>query len=91
MTTKEKCDQPAAASVSLDGGEFIPACQKHIDAARDRSAKAGKNPLPKGLNKVQAAQFVGANRDDAIPIHVRPLSQVERESAIGCFVHLIGA
>jgi hypothetical protein len=84
-----KCDKPATAGVKLGSGPDVPACDEHIAAARALSAKAGKKPVPKGLSKAEAAAFTGANRDDVIPIHVRPLTAVERESEVACFNHLI--
>lgn len=89
-TTKEKasekCDQPATAIVKL-GDKEAPACEKHIEAARKLSAKAGKNPVPKGLTKAQHAAYVGRNADDALPITVRALTEIEKENEPRCLAH----
>lgn len=87
--TKENCDKPATAGVKLGDSESVPACEGHIEHARARSVKAGKRAMPKGLSKADAAAFAGANRDDKLPVLVRPLTAVERASEVGCFYHLI--
>jgi hypothetical protein len=92
MTTPEKCDKPATGAIKVGSmGEFAPACDKHIAAHRMLSAKAGKKPLPKGATKAQAAQIVGANLDDEIPVLVRPLSEIEKTNNPICCNHLIDA
>lgn len=90
MTTPEKCDKPATGAIKIGNmGEFAPACADHIEKHRQRSANAGKKPLPKGVTKAQTAQIVGANRDDEIPVFVRGLSEIEKANSPVCCNHLI--
>lgn len=85
-TATAKCDQPAIAVVEIDGKK-VPACEKHIAKARARSAKAGKKALPKGLTKAKAAEFVGTNKDDVLPVNVVALTEIEKENAPVCLAH----
>lgn len=92
MTTSEKCDKNATAAIKVGKmSEFAPVCESHIVNHRVRSAKAGKNPIPKGAPKAVAAQITGANLDDAIPIQVRALSEIEKANNLKCCNHLIDA
>jgi hypothetical protein len=88
--TKAKCSEPTVAMVRLGDSDWTPACQKHLDAARAKSAKAGKKAMPKGLTKTQAAQFRGTNADDKLPVHARSLSDVEREMDPSCLATTLG-
>ena len=86
---KEKHAAPAVASMRIGGGEWVPVCDDALEAGRKLSAKAGKKALPKAATKAQAAAIVGRNGDDALPIEVRALTEVERLSGVTCFAHRI--
>jgi hypothetical protein len=87
MTTKKKsCTKPATVMVKLGAGPEVPLCEDDLADARARSAKAGKVPLPKGATRAQAAAHSHANRDDKLPILVRPLNEIEKENAPRCLV-----
>jgi hypothetical protein len=91
-TATEKCDQPAALMARHGHqGEFVPVCERHGEAAIARSQAAGKKAIPKGTKKDDAAALAGANRDDELPLHRRPLTAVESESNLRCLNHLLGA
>jgi hypothetical protein len=91
-TASEKCDKPAALMARHSHqGEFVPVCERHGDAAVERSADAGKKRLPKGTGKDAAAAIRQANHDDELPLHRRPLTAVESESNLKCLNHLLGA
>jgi hypothetical protein len=80
----EKCDQPAALMARHGHqGEFVPVCEEHAETAVERSAEAGKQRMSK--------EAAGANRDDRLPLHRRPLTAVESESNLRCLNHLLGA
>jgi hypothetical protein len=44
--TKAKCSEPTVAMVKLGDGDWTPSCEKHVAAARAKSAKAGKESSP---------------------------------------------
>jgi hypothetical protein len=88
--TKAKCSEPTIAMVKLGDSDWTPACQKHLDTARSKSAKAGKKALAKGLTKAQAAQARGVNADDKLPVHARALTETEREMAPPCLASSLG-
>lgn len=88
--TKAKCSEPTVAMVKLGDGDWTPSCEKHMAAARAKSAKAGKKALPKGLTKAQAAQFRGTNADDKLPVLARALTETEREMAPPCLASSLG-
>jgi hypothetical protein len=88
--TKAKCSEPTAAMVNLGDSDWTPACDKHLAAARAKSAKAGKKALPKGLTKAQAAQFRAVNGDDRLSVHARALTETEREMSPPCLASTLG-
>jgi hypothetical protein len=88
----EKCNNPAALMARHGHqGEFVPVCEEHAEAAIERSASAGKKPIPKGTKKHEAAAYSFGNKDDELPLHRRPLTAVESESHLRCLNHLLGA
>lgn len=87
MTTK-KCSKPTVAMVKLGDSDWTPACADHLEAARKKSAKAGKAPAPK--NKEAAAAHAVANRDDRLPVHARALTETEKEMAPACLASTLG-
>lgn len=93
MTTshKKKHDAPAVASMKLGDDAWAPVCQDALDEGRKLAAAAGKKALPKGATKAQIAAIVGRNGDDLLPIEVRALTDIERESEVTCFAHRIGS
>lgn len=91
MTTTEKCAEPPVVMVKLGDKDWAPACENHLADAREASAAAGKKPPPKGASKTALAAHSAANRDDVLPIHVRPLTSVERQMEPPCLISSLGA
>lgn len=78
MATKKSCTKPATVMVKLGDSEWTPGCEADMERARAMSAKAGVKKTKQGYGY------------DVLPIHVRPLSETECESAPRCLISKLG-
>jgi hypothetical protein len=99
MTTKSvQCSQTPTVMVKLGDGDWTPTCDEGLAAARTQSADAGKKDppaKPKSAKPGSAAHkewesavaaHTFANRDDNLPILVRPMTTIEKKMDPPCLL-----
>jgi hypothetical protein len=76
MSTKKPHD--ATVMVKLGDSDWTPSCHADMERARAKSARAGQRKAK------------GVPATDILPIHVRPLSDIEKASKLRCLISTLG-
>lgn len=76
MTTKKS--HAATVMVKLGESDWTPCCEADMERARAKSTKAGQRSAK------------GVPTTDVLPIHVRPLSETERDNKPRCLISKLG-